>query len=277
MADATLCSAILEEGPRDAQGTLHLPDPEARIVCLVPSITELLCDLGLAARIIGRTGFCVHPEHLVRVIPKVGGTKDVNLARVRRLAPSHLIVNIDENEKPTVQALAAAVPHIVVTHPQHPRDNLELYRLMGSIFCVEPRAAMLCAQFEEAYERLEQLPWQSRRVLYLIWKDPWMTVAPGTYIANMLALVDWQHLSFADTRRYPEIDLDKAAQQAELILLSSEPYRFDETHRAALAKRFPEQHVQLVDGEMLSWYGSRAIAGLDYLSQLAGAGRAPAL
>ena len=52
---------------------------EARIVSLVPSVTELVCDLGLAPRLVGRTGFCVHPWETVRKIPKVGGTKDVNL------------------------------------------------------------------------------------------------------------------------------------------------------------------------------------------------------
>ena len=105
-----------------------------RIVSLVPSLTELLCDLGLAPQLVGRTGFCIHPRETVRAIPKVGGTKSVNLARLRELAPTHVIVNIDENEKPTVEEIARFVPHVVVTHPLHPRDNLALYRLLGGIF-----------------------------------------------------------------------------------------------------------------------------------------------
>ena len=90
----------------DALGVTHLPAPGARIVSLVPSITELLCDLGLAPQLAGRTGFCIHPAALVGAIPKVGGTKDVNLQKIRALAPTHVIVNIDENEKPTYDALA---------------------------------------------------------------------------------------------------------------------------------------------------------------------------
>ena len=70
-----------------------------RIVSLVPSITELICDLGLADRLVGRTGFCIHPWETVRRIPKVGGTKDVRLDRVRELAPTHVIVNVDENTR----------------------------------------------------------------------------------------------------------------------------------------------------------------------------------
>ncbi|MES2118058.1 MAG: helical backbone metal receptor, partial [Pseudomonadota bacterium] len=88
----------------DAIGQQHVAAPQARIVSLVPSLTELLCELGLAGRIVGRTGFCIHPAEVVQAIPKIGGTKDVNLDKIRKLAPTHLVVNIDENEKPTVDA-----------------------------------------------------------------------------------------------------------------------------------------------------------------------------
>src|SRR5690606_5946896 len=125
---------------------------------LVPSITELLCDLGLAPQLVGRTGFCIHPAAAVAAIPKVGGTKDVNIDKIRKLAPTHLVVNIDENEKPTVEALAEFVPHIVVTHPLAPRDNLALARLMGGIFGADEQAAAWCAAFDAEYARLRAAP-----------------------------------------------------------------------------------------------------------------------
>ena len=81
----------------DAIGHLHVADNNARIVSLVPSITELLCDLGLAPKLVGRTGFCIHPADVVPSIAKIGGTKDVNIKKIRTLAPTHLVVNIDEN------------------------------------------------------------------------------------------------------------------------------------------------------------------------------------
>ena len=146
----------------DAAGTAHAAvDPAApvRIVSLVPSITELLCELGLAAQLVGRTGFCIHPAASVAGIPKIGGTKDVNIEKIRALAPTHLVVNIDENEKPTVDALAAFIPQIIVTHPVAPIDNLALYRLLGGIFSgifgVQARAHTLCAEFERAMNALQ--------------------------------------------------------------------------------------------------------------------------
>src|SRR3954454_1622981 len=91
----------------DAIGRGHaVARADARIVCLVPSISELLFALGAGDRLVGRTGFCVHPKHSIRTVPKVGGTKTVDIEKIRTLAPTHLIVNIDENEKSTVEQLA---------------------------------------------------------------------------------------------------------------------------------------------------------------------------
>ncbi len=93
----------------DAIGRVHAAArADARIVSLVPSITELLFELGAGDRLVGRTGFCIHPREQIRTVPKVGGTKSVDMEAIRALAPTHLIVNIDENEKPTVDQLAAS-------------------------------------------------------------------------------------------------------------------------------------------------------------------------
>jgi ABC-type Fe3+-hydroxamate transport system substrate-binding protein len=263
----------------DAIGQRHRPvDPataNVRIVSLVPSITELLCDLGLQDFLVGRTGFCIHPKRMVQSIAKVGGTKDVNIEKIRILAPTHLIVNIDENEKPTVDTLAQFIPHVVVTHPNQPSDNVMLYRLLGGIFGAQKKAEELCAAFDHAYLALKQqrqccLP---QKVLYCIWKDPWMTVSGDTYIGNMLAEIGWhQWVAHPDGTqlRYPTFNWSQELVAAiDCVLLSSEPYRFGAEHADALEKQIGKP-VHLVDGEMLSWYGSRAIQGLDYLRQLAG-------
>jgi ABC-type Fe3+-hydroxamate transport system substrate-binding protein len=249
----------------DALGNRHAPAPDARIVCLVPSITELLCDLGLAGQLVGRTGFCIHPRDVVAAIPKVGGTKAVNIEKIRKLAPTHVVVNIDENEKPTVEKLAEFVPHIVVTHPNAPRDNLHLARLMGSIFGAEDAAARWCAGFEAEYAALQALPKApARTVLYCIWQDPWMTVSKETYIAAMLAELGWR-VPDLGADRYPRFAWSQALVDGlDAVLLSTEPYRFTEDHADALEKQLGIP-VLLVDGEMMSWYGSRALAGLRYL------------
>ncbi|UGQ47449.1 helical backbone metal receptor [Massilia endophytica] len=255
----------------DSIGQQHAADPGARIVSLVPSITELLCELGLAPQLAGRTGFCIHPAEVVKSIPKVGGTKDVNIEKIRKLAPTHVVVNIDENEKPTVDKLAEFVPHIVVTHPLAPQDNLELARLMGGIFCAGQKAEQWCRAFEAELQALRAAPkGPPQRALYCIWQDPWMSISRDTYIARMLAEIGWTIPDLGEAR-YPRFEWTEAlVEEVDQVLLSTEPYRFTQEHADALEKQIGKP-VQLVDGEMMSWYGSRALEGLRYLRGLAAA------
>jgi ABC-type Fe3+-hydroxamate transport system substrate-binding protein len=265
---------------KDWAGITHeRSDGAPRIACLVPSITELLFDLGLGANVVARTGFCIHPAPQVLQVPKVGGTKDVNLKKLAALSPTHVIVNIDENRRETFDALQQFVPHIVVTHPCTPQDNHRLYRLLGHLFGCELRAETLCQQLQIAITDAQKIcaAMPRERVLYLIWRDPWMTVGPETYIAKTLALTGWECLQPASSDnqipaaqilRYPTLGNDDTVwHQADHILLSTEPYAFSEQDRAILqATVAPHANVRLIDGEMVSWYGSRAIAGLHYLA-----------
>jgi hypothetical protein len=274
----------------DATGQIHDAATGAvRIASLVPSITELLFDLGLADRIVARTGFCIHPEPAVRAVAKVGGTKDVKLETLRALAPTHVVVNIDENRRETVDEIRSFVPHVIVTHPCAPADNLALYAMLGGIFGRQAEAARLAADLQAGLDALQARAWPARRVLYAIWQDPWMTVSRATYISQMLALVNWQTWPDdsqapqacvdgecarpnAPGERYPTFKWNDALVRGlDAVLLSTEPYRFTEDHADALERQIGKP-VLLVDGEMLSWYGSRAVAGLGYLKDLATAG-----
>src|SRR6266702_897023 len=266
----------------DAAGVAHKQaGADARIVSLVPSVTELLFALGLERQIVGRTGFCVHPREKVRQVRKVGGTKAVNIDAVRALRPTHLIVNIDENERDTVDQLRAFVPHIVVTHPRTPRDNQSLYTLLGAIFGREQEARRLSEALEGRLREAVTHTFPAQNVLYLIWREPWMTVARDTYIAAMLRLVNWRTLpdvrgGAAGAARYPVLDFDHVPWLAgvDRILLSSEPYRFTQAHCNALKRdpRLAAKRIELIDGELVSWYGVRAIEGIDYLLQRAARG-----
>lgn len=258
------------------------PGASPRIASLVPSLTELLFALGLGAHAVARTGFCIHPAEEVAAAPKVGGTKDVNLAKLRRLAPTHVLVNVDENRRETIDAIAAwgaDAPAIVVTHPRDPADNLALVDQLAAAFAGVPgvaeRAAVLRRDLAVELDATRPDGRPSRRVLYLIWHDPWMTVARDTYLSRMLARIGWQTLpdaagGYAGAARYPALaGREPWLGDVERVLLSSEPFAFAEQHLAEAAALCPRARVQRVDGELLSWYGVRALAGLRYLRRLA--------
>ena len=253
-----------------------------RIASLVPSLTELVCALGLGARLVARTGWCVHPRSEVAAVAKVGGTKDVNLVKLRGLAPTHVLVNVDENRRETVEALAAwgdAAPRIVVTHPVAPEDNLALVAQLAAEFAVEAgvreRADALTQALRRELDATSPVGRTAERVLYLIWHEPWMTVARDTYLSRMLARIGWQSLPAQDGgpsggARYPVVTGSEPwLGDVERVLLSSEPFSFEAKHAEAAAAMCPRARVQHVDGELLSWYGARAVAGLRYLRQLA--------
>ena len=253
----------------DWAGTLHDVAVDApRIACLVPSITELLFALGLGDTVVARTGFCVHPRDRIRPVRKIGGTKDPDLRRMEALRPSHLIVNVDENRKEVVDAARRFVPHVIVTHPLCPEDNVRLYALIGGIFGRVDAARNLAGELEQALEetRHEVAMLPRERVLYLIWRKPWMTVARDTYVSATLRHVGFDTLPQESPVRYPVVaDADAAWLKADRILLSTEPYAFRQRDADAIAQARGKP-VELVDGEWTSWYGARAIPGLRALS-----------
>jgi ABC-type Fe3+-hydroxamate transport system substrate-binding protein len=239
-----------------------------RIASLVPSLTELLFALGLGPQVVARTGFCIHPRDARRV-PKVGGTKDPDLAMLRALAPTHLVVNVDENRREDVDAAREFVPHIVVTHPLAPADNVALLSTFGEAFGCRGRAAALRVELESSLafvaDAMREIP--RERVLYLIWRKPWMTVSRATYVSASLAMVGWDTVPAEANARYPAIgEDDRAWRDAQRILLSSEPYAFRERDVSEMKERHGKP-VALVDGEWTSWYGVRAIEGLKSLAR----------
>ena len=258
----------------DAIEIQHSPvTAPARIVSLAPSITELLFALGLGEQVVGRTHYCIHPAAAVAALPSVGGTKKIRHSRLRALQPTHVILNIDENPKLLADQLAEYAPQVIVTHPLAPEDNVPLYRLLGGIFNRAFEAETLTAEFEQALMRLRCEAWPKRQVLYLIWRKPWMGISRDTYIARTLALVGWETLPAESEARYPVLELDRALlDAADLILFSSEPYRFQAADLETFARDYdcPLEKLRLIDGEMTSWYGSRAIMGLAYLARVAG-------
>jgi ABC-type Fe3+-hydroxamate transport system substrate-binding protein len=256
----------------DAAGTSHRPaGKNARIVSLVPSITELLFALNLGDQVVGRTVFCVHPRDRIKTVANVGGTKQINADKLERLEPTHVIVNVDETPRRLAEDLARSGYEVVVTHPIEVRDNLTLYRLFGALFHREDEAERLCARFETALAAVAEAArgFRGRRALYLIWKNPWMTVSPDTYISRMLALVNWRTVADDPQNRYPTVELNEGLLSGtDLVLFGSEPFPFKETHIEAFRAEFPAHAAKaaIIDAEMTSWYGSRAIEGLAYLA-----------
>jgi hypothetical protein len=209
-------------------------------------------------------------------VPKVGGTKDVNLTKLRRLAPTHAVVNVDENRLDTAEALREFVPTVIVTHPNGPADVPELIEQLRAAFApsADAAAAALRAALATELETTQRAALAPVSVLYLIWREPWMTVARDTYISRLLAHAACITLPAVDggaagAARYPRLTGDERwLAGVDEVWLSSEPYAFGAAHVREAQALCPRARVRLVDGRLLSWHGASTAPGLRYLRHL---------
>lgn len=234
-----------------------LPATPRRIVSLVPSQTELLHDLGLDDAVVGITKFCVHPEAWFRSKARIGGTKDVRFERVAALQPDLILANKEENVQAQVEALEALCP-VWVSDIHTLGEALAMIRSVGDLCGKGAEGAALAEEIEGGFARLApDSAARPKKVAYGIWRDPWMWAGGDTFIHDLLQCCGWDN-ALADVPRYPAVSLEAlAAAQPDLVLLSSEPYPFGEKHIAEVRAALPAADVQLVDGELFSWYGSR--------------------
>lgn len=234
-----------------------------RIVSLVPSLTELLFDLGLEANIIGTTHFCVHPPAASEKA-KVGGTKNVKSDRLRALKPDLIIAAKEENERDQIEALAKDFP-VFVSDIVDLKTACEAILKIGTMTATQSKAAALVAEIGENFRKLPK-PAQLRKAMYFIWRKPYMVAGNDTFINQMLNAAGFENI--INDLRYPEVkEADIRRLNPEFILLSSEPFPFKAKHIAEMQEFVPNAKISIVDGEMFSWYGSRLLHAPAYFKQ----------
>jgi ABC-type Fe3+-hydroxamate transport system substrate-binding protein len=247
--------------------SVDVPPHPQRIISLVPSQTELLYDLGLGERVVGITKFCIHPETWFKTKHRVGGTKKVDLAKIRSLKPDLIIGNKEENRKEDIEALAAEFP-VWMSDIRDLDGALDMIRRVGQITNTAARAEELATQIIAGFARLVPLD-PPYTVAYLIWREPYMAAGHGTFINDMLLRCGLNNVFDEGDARYPEIsDQQLAEADPDIIMLSSEPYPFKEAHILDLNMICPGTPVKLVDGELFSWYGSRLVHTPAYVGGL---------
>ena len=241
-----------------------------RIVSLVPSQTELLVDLGLRQEIVGVTKFCVHPEDLRKTKKIVGGTKKVKIDRIKDLNPDIILCNKEENTEEMVHELEQISP-VHVSDVKTIDDALSLILQYGEMFRKREKATEISENIRELREDfvrdISLLP--RKRVAYFIWQNPYMVVGRDTFINHLLELNGLENVFLEEDSRYPEVELEQLEErEVDLVLLSSEPFPFEEKHKKHFLKKENAFEIYLVDGEYFSWYGSRLLAAFGYFRGL---------
>lgn len=237
--------------------TIVLENFPEKIISLVPSQTELLCDLGLNENLVGITKFCVHPIGLIKEKTIVGGTKNLRMSVIENLQPDLIIANKEENVKEQIETLADKFP-VWISDVNNYDDALQMITAIGELTNTKTISEKIITTI--AKEKLlftSEINKKNKSALYLIWKDPFMTVGSDTFIHDMLQQTGFKN-AVGDLNRYPELSIEQIKKlHPEIIMLSSEPYPFKEKHLTEIQAIVPDAKILLVDGEMFSWYGSR--------------------
>ncbi len=246
---------------------ISLPTLPKRIISLVPSQTELLVDLGLRDKLVGITKFCVHPSGLKNEKLVVGGTKAVDFEKVRSLRPDIIICNKEENTIEMVRELENIAP-IWISDIVTIKDSLIAIEQLGEIFKAQGKASEIIKKISSEVSNHKEfmLGVEPKKVLYLIWKKPYMAAGRATFIDSILRLNNFENVCESQLGRYPEVGVSHF-EKADLILLSTEPFPFKLSDVEAIQSKFLAK-VKLVDGEFFSWYGSRLINAFSYFKTL---------
>jgi ABC-type Fe3+-hydroxamate transport system substrate-binding protein len=246
-------------------------DKKIRVISLVPSWTETLLECGV--NVIGRTRFCIHPSEDVEHIPVVGGTKDADWDKVKALEPDFVLMDKEENTKEMADECPCPT---VFTHVESLKDvSVELLKMSEKfenqqLFNLAGRWQAISQTPNYAVRDLNKLPgliqWirhpeqRIEKILYIIWKNPWMTVSRSTFISSVLTKLGIERYLVNFDEKYPEINLEDYNPSKTLLLFSSEPYPFQKKVDEIAALPFPSL---IVNGECYSWFGMRSLIFLE--------------
>jgi ABC-type Fe3+-hydroxamate transport system substrate-binding protein len=249
-----------------------LDPPPSRILSLVPSVTELLFDLGAGPLTVGRTEYCISPGQACS-LPSVGGPKTIRLERVGELRPDLVLANAEENRREQVEELIARGYRVHVAFPRTLRQAAAFLRALGRLLRLEAEVEAASRELEEA---LSGASGPSLRCACLVWKDPYIGASGDTLVSAVLEAAGAENVLAGAGERYPRVTtFELAGARPEVLLLPSEPYPFGPEDAAELAELLPEARSLLIPGEWVTWYGSRMAAAVRSLREVLDAYRRP--
>ena len=246
---------------------IEISSKPLRIISTVPSQTELLYDLGLEEQVVGITAYCVHPKHWLSEKQVTGGTKDLKIDLIKSLKPDLIISNKEENIKEQIEELAKDFP-VWLSDIVTVDDALNMISVVGKVTHTSEKAQQIVQQITAERNKLSK-PSSPIKAAYFIWNDPMMVAGEDTFINAIMKEAGLGN-AFADREeRYPKItEQELLTANPDLIILSSEPYRFTTKHLHEFATLCPKAKIKIMDGEMFSWYGSRMVKTFPYLKKM---------
>jgi iron complex transport system substrate-binding protein len=279
--------------------------PPVRVVSLVPSLTESLFDLGFGNSVVGITDYCIHPGDKLQGLARIGGPKTPRIQDILALNADLVVANQEENTPAAINDLREAGVNVWVSFPKTIREAVDVLWVMAGIY-QSKMAALRLEILEHSLDWATAAGSERQhdiRYFCPIWQDVtsdgspwWMTFNRFTYMHDLLEKLGGINIfsnrervepleadlgkpqpGNSDERdtRYPRVSMEEVrAANPELILLPDDPYKFGEEHQKAFYQWFDqcaaakEGKIILVDGSLITWYGTRLARALEILPSL---------
>ncbi len=246
--------------------TITVSQIPQRIVSIIPSQSEFLWQIGVREQLVGITKFCIHPTKMYTTIERVGGTKKLNLAKIRALKPDLIIANKEENNKEEIELLQKEF-NVWISDIYNFKDAFKMMKQLGIILNKVHETKKLINEIEISLKPIKHF-FNLQSVTYFIWNKPYMLAANTTYINFILNYIGLKNAA-QNLERYPEVTIEQLKKlNPQLVFLSSEPFPFKQKQVLELQQHLPNAKILIVDGEMFSWYGSRLSHLAEYIQRL---------
>lgn len=254
---------------------LVLPAPPARIISLVPSVTEILFTIGAQDRLVGVTDFCDYPAEARRK-PSVGGMLAPSLETMVALKPDLVVATTSGNRHETFDQLARLKIPVYLVNPITVADVLDLLSRLGRLTDRGEGAGRAVATLRERIQAVSvRVAGRPRpRVLYVLWPDPLIVPARGALVSELIALAGGDSVTADGGQGYPRYSVEAAlARNPEVIILASHgsersPLVHSKWERFSQVPAVAAGRLHTMDGNLMHRYGPRMVDGLEKLARL---------
>ncbi|MFN7974223.1 MAG: cobalamin-binding protein [Acidobacteriota bacterium] len=241
--------------------------PVRRVVCLAPSVTEILFALGAGDMLVGRDKFSDAPEAALAV-PIVGSDLEPSHERILGLKPDVVFTATTANRQETAEDLERYGVPVFVTKTMSLADLRGTIVHVGAIVGKTPEAAKLVASIDEGLAKIraerEKLP--RVKTLIVVWNEPLMVVGPGSYTTEILEAAGGENVASDGSPGYPQYALERVLRAApQVIVVGSHKDGGQVEDRVTFWTRYREipavrdGRVIPLDGDLLFRPGPRAV------------------
>ena len=199
--------------------TVALAQSPQRIVSLLPSLTETVCELGQCHRLVGVDRYSNHPAS-VRSLPQAGGGIDPNIETIVALRPDVVLMATSSRGVQRLEALGLKVLAL------EPKSSADAQRVMGQLgqLLEVPDADRIWRAIDAGVSAAAQSLPPGARPLRVYYEVSSGGYAAGTqsFIGEMMMRLGVQNIVTPDLGPFPRINPEYVVRaNPDLIMIGA--------------------------------------------------------